>query len=101
MTSWAGPSGQRRQRGVTSLAVLPTVVHALRRALEPDLPPGAESAFLLRHGESYRLLLGERDRWDGGDLLETARHLARAGVTNGAIAELERMEALCSGTFLP
>src|SRR5690349_12351487 len=60
LLEWFWP-GLAPQRG---LAALHTALHSLRRALEPGLSATLESAFILRHGESYRLRLGERDWWD-------------------------------------
>jgi DNA-binding SARP family transcriptional activator len=91
---WGGLAPDR------GLRCLHTALHSLRRALEPWLRPRATSTFVWRGGDSYRLELDDRDRWDGGELLRAARDQW----TNGATAplhRLERIEALCAGSFLP
>jgi DNA-binding SARP family transcriptional activator len=40
------------------LARLKVLIHTLRRCLEPHLPPGAVSSFVVTEGECYRLLTG-------------------------------------------
>lgn len=73
-------------------------LHALRRALEPDLPPRAPSSVVALEGEAYRLVLGEKDRFDIGEFLELAS--TRPG-DDQEIARLEAAAALSQGEVFP
>jgi len=82
------------------LAALHTTLHALRRALQPDLATGRESAFVVRHGESYGLRLGDRDSCDVAGVLAAGRD-ARTLTGCESLGRLELAEAVCRYSFLP
>ena len=85
------------ERGV---AALHTTLHALRRALQPSLSTGSESAFVVRHGESYGLHLGEIDSCDLAQVLAAARDAAVLSVGD-PVRHMEFAEARCRHSFLP
>ena len=85
-----------------ALAAMHTTLSELRRALEPGLPRGASSQFLVTEGESYRLALGPDDRVDAYELLALADGTApNAEDPDAAIARLEAAVSLHDGEFLP
>lgn len=47
-------------------------LHGLRKALEPDRPRRAVGSLVSVEGETYRVVLGEEDRFDIGEYLELA-----------------------------
>ena len=68
---------------------LDTTLHELRRTLDPLAAPRSGASPIVREGEVYRLVLGERDSWDAGEFVRLA------GADGGAADEgaLERMLA--------
>ncbi|HEY53834.1 MAG TPA: hypothetical protein G4N94_10285, partial [Caldilineae bacterium] len=75
-------------------------VSQLRRALQPDSPPRARSAYIHKQGEGYRFNT-ESDYWLDGD--EFAKHLAAAqSATNltARIAAWEAARSLYQGDYL-
>ena len=75
-------------------------LHALRHALEPDLPPRVPSSLVALEGETYRFVLTDHDHFDVAELLDLVR--ARPGEDpDGRIARLERAAALPSGEVFP
>ena len=79
---------------------LDTTLHELRRTLEPLAPPRSGGSLIHREGEVYRLALGERDSWDGGDFLRLAR-AGKGAADDVALERMVRAEALWRGDFLP
>lgn len=81
-----------------SRSALPTVVNRLRQALEPDLPKGGTSRFILFEEGRYVLARGLRSRLD---VLDLRRHLASAARRDeDPVAHLEAALALYRGPFL-
>ena len=86
------------ERAAASLRV---TLHELRRALAPELEANAPGSPLVGEGETIRLVLDERDRWDAATLLDLARPAEDAEAAEAQIARLRRAEALYAGPFLP
>jgi LuxR family maltose regulon positive regulatory protein len=84
-----------------ALASLHTNLHTLRQALEPNLG-GASPALLVTEGESYRLRLGDEDRWDVQRLRGLSLVARSADSPEAALQALLAAEAAAeSGAFLP
>ena len=73
-------------------------LHALRRALEPDLTSGARSQYLRQEGPSLVLHLDEHD-WVDYHAFEAL--LAEAGSAGDPLPQLEAAVALYGGDLLP
>ena len=73
-------------------------LHALRRALEPDLTSGARSQYLRQDGPSLVLHLDEHD-WVDYHAFEAL--LTEAGAANDPLPQLEAAVALYGGDLLP
>jgi DNA-binding SARP family transcriptional activator len=105
----AGERGVHRDRLVDRLwhdlppergaRALDTTLHELRRTLEPAMPPRSGGSFLVREGEIFRLVLGEKDSWDAGEFMSLARAPARPG-DEEALERMLRAERLWTGEFL-
>lgn len=92
-TLWPSLSERR------GLAALHSTLYALRRALEPELSAGEHSSLVVAEGPTYRLVLGERDRWDALEFLR----LARIGLSDGdeRLPPLLEAERAYTGPLLP
>jgi len=106
----AGPRGLHRDRLLDHLwpdlptdrgsRALDTTLHELRRTLDPLAAPRSGGLPIVREGDVYRLVLGERDSWDAADFERLAApDPAAAG--QGALDRMLAAEALWRGEFLP
>ena len=106
----AGPRGLHRDRLLDHLwpelptdrgsRALDTTLHELRRTLDPLAAPRSGASPIVREGDVYRLVLGERDSWDAGDFERLgAPDPGAAG--QGALDRMLAAEALWRGEFLP
>jgi DNA-binding SARP family transcriptional activator len=106
----AGPRGLHRDRLLDHLwpelptdrgsRALDTTLHELRRTLDPLAAPRSGGSPIVRQGDVYRLVLGERDSWDAADFERLAApDPAAAG--QGALDRMLAAEALWRGEFLP
>lgn len=78
-------------------------VSELRRALEPELKRGVDSAFILRHGQTYRFNLDgsiQIDMIDFQQGLQSALESADAQEWIGAIEQFDDVLPLYRGEFL-
>lgn len=106
----AGPRGVHRDRLLEHLwpelppdrgsRALDTTLHELRRTLDPLAAPRSGGSPVVREGEVYRLVLGERDSWDAGDF-ERLAEAAVGAPDQGALQRMLAAEALWKGEFLP
>lgn len=64
------------------------IVHQLRRRLEPELPPGADSSFILRTTRGYQLDLSMV--WVDADAFESVVRTAVAAAVRGDTREADR-----------
>jgi DNA-binding SARP family transcriptional activator len=80
------------------LASLQTTVHTLRQALEPE---AHVPRLVVTAGETYRLVLSERDEWDAGRLMRMAEAARAAASPVAALGPLLAAERADTGPFLP
>nr|WTA65713.1 winged helix-turn-helix domain-containing protein [Micromonospora sp. NBC_00855] len=84
----------------SSVNVIHKYVGALRRLLEPDLPPRAAGSYLLRHGNGYRFAAGPETL----DLIAFRRHVSAAKSSLGQDRPTEALDhylnalELCHGS---
>lgn len=81
---------------------LQVAISALRRLVEPDV--GGRPRYLLRDGDSYRLVLGDGalvDVWELRDNVRAAARARGAGDTDGEAAALASAVAAYGGPLLP
>jgi len=79
-------------------AALRSTLHDLRRAIAPELESGDSSSPILTEGDTVRLALGERDSWDGEEILRLASGQPSAPAE--VERDLARVERLYGGPFL-
>ena len=79
-------------------AALRSTLYDLRRAVEPELEAGSPSSLIASDGDAIRLALGERDRFDAGELIDAA---TSAPLTAEDVPRLVEVEAMYRGAFLP
>jgi DNA-binding SARP family transcriptional activator len=76
-----------------------STLNALYQVLEPERTSGAESAFILREGSSYRLRPGADVRLDAEQFLRALRAVPRQ--TDGELDGLQMALRLYQGEYLP
>ncbi|GEM_PF-3933606 len=87
----------------TTPALLHVVVHYLRRALEPQAPPGKLSAFIRSSGDTYVYDVSSPHRLDSQELLKAVQDGGRQESLKqdaAAIKSYERVLTLYDGDFL-
>jgi DNA-binding SARP family transcriptional activator len=100
---WPGSDPEAAQRNFK------VALNTLYKVLEPDRPPGENSAFVLREGTVYALRPGADLQLDSRDFIqavEAAEALGATGTTEGhgrstVVPVLERAVALYQGEYLP
>lgn len=75
-----------------------TAIHALRHGLEPSLPAGRPSRYVVQEGDVLSLVLGPRDFVD---VLAFERALAAADTAADPLSALETAADLYAGDLLP
>ena len=85
----------------SAAASLRVTLHALRRVLQPGLPPRAPSAYLEVGPSGCRLLQRADVRWDVGDLRRALRQAEAAGDEADATEALVRGLAGVRGPWMP
>lgn len=88
----------------TARTNLRATLHGLKRSLEPALPAGAESHFVVSDRDTVTLVHLEDiwfDLWELDDALAAARSAKKARCQGEAVKHYERVTALCRGVFLP
>jgi len=80
---------------------LRVTLHALRRVLEPGLPPRLPSAYLIVNRYECALPAHPNLRWDGGVLAEGVAKAASAAQVPAEVAALLRGLAGVAGPWLP
>ena len=73
---------------------------SLRKALEPDRPPGRPPAYLLRSGDAYRIDTGDAGWVDAARFQEAVRKAGAESDSERSAACLQRAESLYGGDFL-
>jgi DNA-binding SARP family transcriptional activator len=82
-------------------AALRSTLHDLRRAVSPELESGDPSSPIVAEGETVRLVLAERDTWDGGEILALSRDPSGGRFAGPALEDgLALIEGLYRGPFL-
>lgn len=75
-------------------------MHALRRALEPDLPRGAQASAIVSAGEHYEVVFGDDDQFDA-DRFITSADSAPHENPNVQLRRLLDCEAAYTGPLYP
>ena len=92
---WPGTDPEAAQRNFK------VALNTLYKVLEPDRPPGADSAFILREGTVYALRPGA-DLWlDAREFVHLAREAESIPHPGKAIPVFERALALYQGPYIP
>jgi len=86
------------ERGARALHV---TLHALRRALEPELARPAESSLVVVDGEAYRVMLSPGDGWDAGEFLQLARAAGQPAPLEARLSALQAAHAAYTGPLFP
>ena len=86
------------ERGMRAFHV---TLHALRRALEPELPRRTPSSVILTDGEAYRVVLRDGDAYDVAELLELAKGWRNGESEDEQLERLVRAESAADGELLP
>jgi DNA-binding SARP family transcriptional activator len=86
------------ERGLRAFGV---TLHALRRALEPQLERGAASSVIVTQGETYAVRLGENDTWDAGLFSDEARRALESPDGPNAIPALSAALDRYGGPLFP
>jgi DNA-binding SARP family transcriptional activator len=94
---WPGVDPEAAQRNFK------VALNTLYKVLEPERPPGEDSAFVLREGTVYALRPGADLRIDLRDFIQAVEFAdnARGAERLGAIPHLERALDLYQGIYLP
>lgn len=72
----------------------------IRKMLEPDLPRGARSTYLLRDHDSYKLCLGANGYWDVAAFDATLARAAGSDDPHAAVTHLLEAQSIYKGPFL-